>query len=424
MRGIDRDTKRRGGCRRGDVLEDGMGRLAGRGATALVVLGFVIGGMGGASARADARGGGEEGSYVSPTFGYELTWSDEWEVLDEASEGGYDYLELSNGVVGVYLEGFFGFDGDPVACVDDTGDLLTEEADDGEVFVAEDEDGAPIEGEDDGTAWTVYSYAVTYEDGDSEDLFADVQCWTLQEGASVLALTVIVLAEDYEDQLPAISDLVDGLFLPDPAAALSIADVEPFMELVEDDLTEFWSDVLAEEGIDYEEPAYVAFDTPIETACGDAAPEEIGPFYCPADLSVYLDLVDLESTTLPYGQFVVAIVIAHEVGHHLQTILGLEGCEITACVEGSRSLEVELQADCFAGVWAKDANERGLLEGGDLEDVVVATAEFFGDEPNTPASDPEAHGPGALRTWWLLKGYYEGVDACLTAIDPEEAGTD
>jgi uncharacterized protein len=400
-----------------------MKRLVWSGATVLLLVLLLGGGTGGVRAQDEEESGGVDGnSYVSPSFGYELTWDDTWTVEEEASEGGYDYLLLTNGTTYAYLEGFYGFDGDPTACVDDISDQIAEEADGGQVTIAQAEDGSELAGEEEGLAYAVFDYTITYEDGEVVDASALVQCWTLQEGASVLAFTAIVPSESFNDELAAIDGLISSLTAPDASAA-TMADVEPFVRTVQEDLTEFWTNTLAAEGVDYEAPVYITFDAPIETGCGDAAPQEIGPFYCPADRTVYLDLIDMQESILPYGEVVVAIVLAHEVGHHLQEVMALEGCEITACVEGYRSLEMELQADCFAGAWAKDAYDRGLLVGGDLEQVVVATAQYFGDEPNTPANDPQAHGPGALRTWWLLKGYYEGADACVTAIDPEEAGT-
>jgi predicted metalloprotease len=401
-----------------------MGRLVVRGATLMVLVALLCGWAGNARAQDGEATGGVEGTrYVSPSFGYELTWSDEWTVVEEASEGGYDFLNLTNGTTDVYLEGFLGFDGDPMDCVEGIGDQIAAEADGGEVTVAETEDGTPIMGEEDGTAFAIYDYTVTFEDGTVVDAVALVQCWTLSAGASVVAFTAVLPAEAFDDQIAAIEGLLAGVAMPSAGTGETLTELEPFIRTIAEDLTEFWTRTLAAEGTTYEAPVYVSFDAPVETGCGEVAPEEVGPFYCPADRAVYLDLIDMEKTVLPYGQFVVAIVLAHEVGHHLQEVMALQGCEITACAEGSRSLEMELQADCFSGAWAKDANERGLLEGGDLENVVVATAAFFGDEPNTPANDPQAHGPGALRTWWLLKGYYEGVEACVTATDPEEAGT-
>ncbi len=401
-----------------------MARLVRRTATAVLLFAMLAGGAGPALAQDEEQTGGVEGNtYLSPTFGYELTWDDTWTVEEEASEGGYDYLLLTNGTTSAYVEGFYGFDGDPTDCVDDISDQIAEEADGGEVTIAQAEDGSEMAGEEEGLAYAVFDYTITYEDGEVVAASALVQCWTLQEGASVLAFTAIVPSASFNDELAAIDGLISSLTAPDASAAATMGDVEPFVRTVQEDLTEFWTNTLAADGTEYEAPAYVTFDAPVETGCGEVAPNEVGPFYCPADRTVYLDLQYMQESVLPYGEVVVAIVLAHEVGHHLQEVMTLEGCEITACVEGYRSLEMELQADCFAGAWASDAYDRGLLVGGDLEQVVVATAQFFGDEPNTPANDPQAHGPGALRTWWLLKGYYEGANACVTAIDLEEAGT-
>jgi predicted metalloprotease len=355
----------------------------------------------------NARAQGDESSYTSPTYGYQLSWDESWSVVEEASEGGYDLIHLSNGVSDVYVEGYIGSKGDPQTCLDDNQAYLAGDQDPESVPYVTDQDGNPIASVEEGVGFAVFDLSATEEEG-AAPLYAAVQCQPVRPGVSVLVITQIVAADDYEDQADAMDALLAGLVLPEGMGSTEVdtADLEAWEASVEDDLTAFWTETFAANGETYAAPQWDAFDRPITTGCGDAAPEEIGPFYCPTDQTVYLDQTDIENNILPYGEFIVGVVLAHETGHHIQNLLGLEGCTDKGCGGRGGSLAVELQADCFSGVWAEHANAEGNVAAGDIENTIIGISAFFGDAPDTSPDDPTAHGPGALRTWWFLKGYY------------------
>jgi predicted metalloprotease len=171
----------------------------------------------------------------------------------------------------------------------------------------------------------------------------------------------------------------------------------------------------------------VLFSSAVQTACGTES-SEVGPFYCPADQTVYLDLKffqDMEQKYGVKGDFSQAYVVAHEVGHHIQLLTG-----VTTQVAQLRqqypaqanavSVRVELQADCYAGVWAHSAYTRDLLEPGDLDEALTAAAavgDDFLQKQATGSVQPEnwTHGTSAQRQKWLQTGYDKGEpSACDT----------
>jgi predicted metalloprotease len=177
----------------------------------------------------------------------------------------------------------------------------------------------------------------------------------------------------------------------------------------------------------YRPAKLVLFWDEVRSGCGDAA-AEMGPFYCPADDRVYIDLGFYRELAARFGapgQFAQAYVIAHEVGHHLQAQLGVESKvrEAQRRSPGRRnalSVLMELQADCLAGAWGKAANERGLLDPGDVEQGLAA-ASAVGDDriqkATTGRVSPESftHGSAAERTRWFRAGFEAGtIEACDT----------
>ena len=155
------------------------------------------------------------------------------------------------------------------------------------------------------------------------------------------------------------------------------------------------------------------------SACGSAE-AATGPFYCPADEKVYLDLGFFDELSKRFGapgDFAQAYVIGHELGHHVQHLLGLDaGTRGAAIGENSASVALELQADCLAGVWAHSTYERGLLEGGDLEEGLNAAAAVGDDriqEKTVGRIDPETwtHGTSEQRAGWFLRGFEGGEPA-------------
>ncbi len=183
-----------------------------------------------------------------------------------------------------------------------------------------------------------------------------------------------------------------------------------------------WTDIFKAQGQDYPDPTLVFYSQSGVSGCG-AAQSAMGPFYCPTDQKIYLDtdfFNELKSRFNAPGDFPIGYVIAHEVGHHIQTITG-EAAKIRAAQSRASEAEgnalqvaMELQADCYAGVWAnRDTN---LMEAGDLEEGMRA-AQAIGDDTlqkaagRTPVPDSFTHGTGAQRQLWLRKGLETGDPA-------------
>jgi predicted metalloprotease len=199
-----------------------------------------------------------------------------------------------------------------------------------------------------------------------------------------------------------------------------------FVAFVLDDAQQFWATELPRETkAPYRHAKLVLFTDSTRTACGlgDAA---TGPFYCPGDEQVYIDLgffQVLSDRLGAHGEFARGYVVAHEIGHHVQKILGVETGKSHAKGATGGSVRLELQADCFAGIWARSANDRKLLEPGDLESALDA-ASRIGDDVLQQQSGhvrPESftHGTAKQRYTWLKKGYDTGsVAACDTFSAP------
>ncbi|MDX1540953.1 MAG: neutral zinc metallopeptidase, partial [Geminicoccaceae bacterium] len=204
-------------------------------------------------------------------------------------------------------------------------------------------------------------------------------------------------------------------------------ELKEFVARVLGDTEDTFERLFAERGGDYQEPTLVLFTGAVQSACGFQK-AAIGPFYCPGDSKVYLDLGffhELRQRFQAPGDFARAYVIAHEVGHHIQNLLGISR-EVQAArqqmsqAEGNElSVRLELQADCLAGVWAHHAeNRRDLLEEGDLEEGLTA-ASAIGDDTIQKRSQgyvvPESftHGSAEQRVRWFETGFEEGsLQAC------------
>ncbi|MBH3364405.1 neutral zinc metallopeptidase [Pseudomonas fulva] len=203
-----------------------------------------------------------------------------------------------------------------------------------------------------------------------------------------------------------------------------------FVASVLGDTEDTWQALFAQSGKQYKDPKLVLFNGQVNSACGFAT-AAVGPFYCPADQQVYLDMSffrEMETRFSAAGDFAQAYVIAHEIGHHVQTLLGVSA-KVDAArrsgqrMEGSNGLLVrqELQADCFAGVWAYQAQKRlNWLEPGDLEEALNA-ANAIGDDrlqqqgQGRVVPDSFTHGTSAQRVRWFKAGFAEGdVDSCDT----------
>ena len=202
-----------------------------------------------------------------------------------------------------------------------------------------------------------------------------------------------------------------------------------FVSTVLADTEDVWKTVFAENGGTYQQPRLVLFRGATQTACGQGK-AAMGPFYCPADQKVYIDLGFYETLKTKMGapgDFAQAYVIAHEVGHHVQHLLGITGKVAqqrgrqSAEQSNAMSVRVELQADCFAGIWANKAqNARQILQQGDVEEAMNAAARIGDDalqRSGGGAVVPESftHGTSAQRQRWFNTGLQTGnMKACDT----------
>jgi predicted metalloprotease len=202
-----------------------------------------------------------------------------------------------------------------------------------------------------------------------------------------------------------------------------------FVSTVLADTEDVWKDVFARGGSTYKEPRLVLFRGATQTACGQGQ-AAMGPFYCPGDQKVYIDLGFYDTLTRKLGapgDFAQAYVIAHEVGHHVQNLLGISGKmdamrgRVSKVEYNALSVRLELQADCFAGLWAQKAQtSRQILEQGDIAEAMNAAAKI-GDDALQRSSGgavvPESftHGTSAQRQRWFDTGFKTGsVKACDT----------
>jgi predicted metalloprotease len=207
------------------------------------------------------------------------------------------------------------------------------------------------------------------------------------------------------------------------------AQLREFVSVVLADTEETWGQIFDEAGGTYEQPKLVLFSGAVESACGFAQ-AAVGPFYCPADRKVYIDLSfceDLQDRFGAPGDFAQAYVVAHEIGHHVQTLTGISERNMAArqrageAEANALSVRQELQADCFAGIWAHNADRsRQLLEQGDIEEGLNAAAAIGDDRLQQQARGyvaPESftHGSSEQRVRWFKRGFETGsVQSCDT----------
>jgi hypothetical protein len=216
---------------------------------------------------------------------------------------------------------------------------------------------------------------------------------------------------------------------PGPAPSKADDELRNFVSVVLADTEDVWRDLFRKRNAEYRDPTLVLFSGAVQSACGFAQ-AAVGPFYCPADHKVYLDLSffrDLRDRFGAPGDFAQAYVIAHEVGHHVQSLLGIsERVHAARQRAGEReanalSVKLELQADCLAGVWAFHAEKtRQILEDGDVDEALDA-ASAIGDDRlqqksrGRVAPDSFTHGSAAQRVEWFQRGLKSGrVDQCDT----------
>jgi predicted metalloprotease len=215
---------------------------------------------------------------------------------------------------------------------------------------------------------------------------------------------------------------------PDPARDEAETPLVQFVSFVLDDTQKTWTQILPQQtNTTYRHAKLVLFRDSTQSGCGGAA-ASTGPFYCPEDERVYIDLGFFDELSRRFGapgQFAQAYVLAHELGHHVQKLLGIEGKVHQLQESNSRevnplSVKLELQADCFAGVWAHSTQQRGLLESGDVQSALGAAAAVGDDrlqKMSTGRVSPESftHGSSQQRMHWFKAGLDNGtITACNT----------
>ncbi|OJW79450.1 neutral zinc metallopeptidase [Thiobacillus sp. 65-1402] len=254
-------------------------------------------------------------------------------------------------------------------------------------------------------------------------------------GAIILALVAMYFGVD-----PAVVLNQAGTLAPtqaeQPPAAFSPEEekLKDFMSVVLADTEDVWGTLFQGSGQRYRQPKLVLFSGAVESACGFAE-AAMGPFYCPGDQKLYLDMSffnDLAQRHDAPGDFAQAYVVAHEVGHHVQTLLGVSeqvhAARSRAGEAAGNALQVrmELQADCFAGVWAHHANkQRQILEPGDTEEALAAAAGVGDDRLQKQARGfvvPESftHGSSEQRMRWFKRGMQRGDPGQCDTFKPAQ----
>ncbi len=246
-------------------------------------------------------------------------------------------------------------------------------------------------------------------------------------GTIILALVAVYFGADPSVVLqgvqPSSQQAEQGPYQESPEEA----QLREFVSFVLADTEDTWGTIFSAAGRTYEPPTLVLFSGEVQSACGFAQ-AAVGPFYCPGDRMVYIDLSfyqDLQSRFGAPGDFAQAYVVAHEIGHHVQTLLGISERNMAArqsageAEANALSVRQELQADCFAGIWAHNADRsRQLLETGDIEEGLNAAAAIGDDRLQKQSRgyvSPESftHGSSEQRVRWFKRGFESGdVGSC------------
>jgi predicted metalloprotease len=247
-------------------------------------------------------------------------------------------------------------------------------------------------------------------------------------GLIIIGILSLVFHRNFFSLLQSGSDSPSaGITQTDPTQDQAEKPLVDFVTFVLNDAQKTWSGILASQGTPYRHAKLVLFRDSIDSACG-MAQSASGPFYCPTDEKIYIDLAfysELRQRFGAPGEFAEAYVLAHEMGHHVQKLLGIESKVLQAEEANPRqanqySQRLELQADCFAGVWGHSTEQRNLLETGDLDSAMTAAAAVGDDRlqrMQTGHVTPErfTHGTSAERTHWFRSGFDAGdISACDT----------
>lgn len=400
-------------------------------------------------------------TYVSPDFGYSLEWDRTWEVRDERVETDYNMLRLDDDGSILYIEGYG--DGLPVDdCLETYGVAYIESSDGvSNVEAANPEEGA------DGSLSVELTFRLTFDDDESgepvETEFAGfIACYEINDGAANLVITHLGLTDLWEDETDARDDLLSTLSLDgtvpaddvDPTETPDDSDTPPtnsavvmgpvqgdgelpdnadqLLDLFQTsitDINDYWEREypLISGGKEYRAPTeFIPWVGEINTPCGPAVSFDLeaetfgnGPFFCPLDDAIYIDMgfANFQFDQVGNVPFLIPVVMAHEVGHHVQHILGMEVCYQTPCLDPNvlTSQEIEYMADCYAGSWSRDAELRGRLGAQDIEANIIQYVIILGG--GEEGADPGGHGRGSERIWWFLNGFVEGANTCYESSD-------
>jgi len=241
-------------------------------------------------------------------------------------------------------------------------------------------------------------------------------------GTLVVVLIVWLLGGDPSQVIDSIRSAGGGAGTADTAVIEAEKELSEFSAVVLKETEDIWHTIFNENGMTYREPTLVLFSGAVESACGYSG-SATGPFYCPGDEKVYIDLSfldQLQQTLNAPGDFAMAYIIAHEVGHHVQKQLGvtdklnaLRG-QVSETEYNQYTVRLELQADFLAGVWAHYAEKtKDILEEGDLQEALNAAAAVGDDRIQMQSQgyivpDAFTHGTSEQRRDWFLKGYQTG----------------
>ena len=248
-------------------------------------------------------------------------------------------------------------------------------------------------------------------------------------GLVVLGLLSLALGRDLVTPLLSGGSVAGGD--PNSVAAPGDEELVQFVSFVLDDAQATWRAQLERRGQTYTDARLVLFTSQVSTACGEAD-SGTGPFYCPGDQQVYIDLSfyrELRERFGAPGDFAQAYVLAHEIGHHVQRLVGTEAQvrarqDADPSLENDLSVRMELQADCYAGIWASSTSQRQLLEAGDVEEAMRTAAAIGDDTLQRQAGgrvrpDTFTHGSSEQRMRWFRLGLSTGqMESCDTFAVP------